>query len=807
MWKNYLKIAWRNLTKKKIFSFINIFGLAISIASCVLICTYLYNELNYDTYSKNSKQLYRVELHLKDNGSVTVFPNVDVAVGNGIKEAFPEVTASTRLLPMPGIYMKYGNNQFKERSLATVDSNFLKLFSIPLLEGDEDKALVEPNSAVISKAIAKKYFGNEPALGKTLELSGQTPLLVTGVIDKVPDNSHFHYDIFISTSTFPYAKAQTWGNVGWSTYLLLNKNTDVARLESKFPDLVREHIVPEIQHDMDLSLAQAQKSFEKFKFQLRPIKSIHLHSHTKYELEPNSDIRYVYIFGTLVFFILALACVNFTNLATASANQRSREVGIRKVLGSNRKPLIFQFLSESILIALLAMLLALALIYFVLPWFNQISEEQKTIWFFLQPLSLLFILSFTLFVGLLAGIYPAFFLSSFKPVKILKGNNGEKTGSKSLLRNGLVVFQFSISMILIIATAIAYQQLSYMQNKKLGYNKEQVILIPDSYLLGNNQQAFRQKLLQDSRISNVSISTGIPSTPNMQGSQVYSKGSQQEEAKAEIHTNIYNVDYAYIPTMGMHILEGRNFSKKFGSDSTAVIINEAAVDALGWKKEDAIGRSIVQSGKMIYNVIGVVGNFQYSSAKEEIAPLLMRLNRYPNGTFIVKTNTSDSKAILAAIKDDWESFNTGGAFTYSFLDEDYSNLYKSEERKGQLFSVFSILAIIIANIGLLGLVAYTAERRTKEIGIRKVLGASVNGIIFQLLRDYFKLILIAAMIATPIAWYAMGVWLEDFAYRIDIKWWIFVLASIFTLLIALFTVSFQAIKAAVSNPVKSLRSE
>ncbi|MDT0644543.1 ABC transporter permease [Zunongwangia sp. F363] len=807
MFRNYFKIAWRSIFKRKIFSFINIFGLALSIASCVLICTYIYNELNYDTYSANSDELYRVELHLKDNGSITVFPNIDVAVGNGLKKAFPEILASSRLSPLPDVYLKNGSEQFKEQNLATVDSNFLKLFSIPLIEGNINKALVEPNSIVISKKIGKKYFGNQSAVGKTLELSGKKSLLVTGVIDKVPENSHFNYNIFLSTSTFPYSKGDTWSNIGWTTYLLLNKNTDVAKLESKFPDLVAEHIVPEIQKDMNINLSQARESLNKFQFLLRPVKTIHLYSHTKYELQPNGHIQYIYIFSALVIFILALACVNFTNLSTASAAQRSTEVGIRKVLGSNRKPLIFRFLSESILIALFAMILAFAIIYLALPWFNQISGENRTFWFFLQPLSLLAILGFTIFVGLLAGVYPAFFLSSFKTIKTLKGGTNEILRNKGFLRNGLVVFQFSVSMILIIATMIAYQQLNYMQNKQLGYNKEQVVLIPDSYLLGNQQQTFKQKLLNNSQISNVSIASGIPSDPNLSGSQVYPKSNQEQEANSEIHINIYNIDDSYIPTMGMTMLKGRNFSKEFVSDSTAVIINEAAVKALGWQNENVIDKSIVKSGGYIYNVIGIVKDFQYNSAKENIAPLMMRLNPFSSGTIIVKINTVETKAILSSIQTEWELLNNQGAFSYTFLDKNYDRLYRSEERNGQLFSVFALLAIIIANIGLFGLVAFAAVQRTKEIGVRKVLGSSVPGIILLLTKDFIKLIGIAALFAVPIAWYVMRLWLENFAFRIDIKWWVFLIAGITSMVIALITVSSQAIKAAIQNPVKSLRTE
>ncbi|HET7361466.1 MAG TPA: ABC transporter permease, partial [Salinimicrobium sp.] len=451
MIKNYFKIAFRNIWKNKVFSFINIFGLAVSIASFMLICSYLYKQLNYDTYAEKSDQIYRVELHLTENGGVTVFPTVDVAVGQGIKNAYPEVLASTRLVPAADYYVRYGDKQFKEHKLAIVDSNFLQVFFIPFIEGNAKTALVEPNSIVVTKEFAEKYFGGASALGKSLLLNNRGSLKVTGVIDKIPDNSHFHFDAFISSSTFPFASGKTWSNIGWFTYLVLNENADVQQLESKFPQLVAEHVVPEVQHDMGVSLAQAQKSVNTFVFKLMPLTNIQLYSHTKYELEPGGNIQYVYIFGALAFFILLLACVNFTNLATASAGKRSREVGIRKVLGSLKKQLIFQFLAESVLMAFYALIIALLFIYLLLPWFNSISGEKIDFLFFLNPEVIILMIAFTFVTGIIAGIYPSFFLSSFRTVKVLKGN-GAGGKVKSYLRNALVVFQFGVSIVLIIAT-------------------------------------------------------------------------------------------------------------------------------------------------------------------------------------------------------------------------------------------------------------------------------------------------------------------------------------------------------------------
>ncbi len=804
MLKNYFTIALRNFRKNKIFSIINIVGLSIGLTCFMLIAVFVYSELSYDTYPAEAKNIYRVLLSATGNGDVAVYPRVDAAVGEGIKNAFPGVIASTRLSSRSD-FVKYNDKQFKEDHLAFVDSNFLQMFSIPLIEGNERNALVDPNSIVVSKAFAKKYFGNENALGKTLLIGTQNmPYKVTGVIDKVPYNSHFHFDAFISLSTF-HITNPTWSNVGFFTYILLNKKTDPKKLEAKFPQLVAKYVVPEIQHDMGVSLAEAQKSVNTFIFSLQPLTDIHLYSHTKYELEPNGDIQYVYIFSALALFILLLACVNFTNLSTARAVKRAREVGIRKVMGSVKKQLVFQFLAESVLFTFFSMLFAYLLIFLLLPYFNQLANKNIGFDFFLSFPSILVMLAISFAAGILAGIYPAFFLSSFNAIKVLKGASFSQGTQRKPLRSSLIVFQFFVSIALIIATIIVYQQLHYMQNKKLGYDKAQVLFLPDARLLGKNQTAFKQKLLQDNRVVAATIARSVPGSEFMDGTEIYPRNENGNGT--EIHANIYHVDYDYLRTLGIHIIKGRNFSKDFSTDSAAgVVINEAAVRELGWTNDNAVGKSIVRSGQQEFKVIGVVADFNYASAKQKIAPLMMTLGNNFGG-LIIKIKTTDVKGFLADLKKQWDAFNPSGPLEYNFLDETFAALYASEIRTQQIFSAFAILAIIIATLGLFGLSAFVIEQRTKEIGIRKVLGASVQNVLLLVSKEFLLLVGIAFIISVPVTWWAMHTWLQDFAYRINISWWIFLAAGITALLIAMFTISFQAIKAAIANPVKSLRTE
>jgi putative ABC transport system permease protein len=806
MFRNYFLIAGRNIMKNKIFSFINIFGLALGLTCCMLIASFLYDELSFDRYPLLAKQIYRVGLHVTGNGEVVEYPGVDIAVGKGIKDAFPEVESFTRINSAATGFVRFGDIEFKEQHLAFVDPNLFRNFSIPLLAGQDNMALSAPNTVVITKAFAKKYFGNEQPIGKILNFTSQGLFKVTGLIDKIPDNSHFHFDAFLSLATIEPRLYPTWSNVGWYTYLVLNKNADPKKLEARLPELVAVHVVPEIQHDMGVSLAEAQKSINNFIFFLQPLQDIHLHANSKYELESNGDIHYIYIFGALAFFILLLAGINFTNLSTAGSASRSKEVGIRKVMGSLKIQLVSQFLGESILLSCFAALLAFFLVSILLPYFNQLSGKHITLQFFLHFWFILGLLGLVLLVGVLAGIYPAFFLSSVKTIPVLKGIVSEQPAKRGRFRQGLVVFQFAISTSLIIATIIVYQQLNFMQSKKLGYDKEQVLVIQDSRMLGSHEEAFRQQLLKDSSVLRASISWSLPASADMGGTEIFGKGMAQQGNSKEIHTNIYNIDVDYLATLGIRLKSGRNFSPSFPTDSFGILINEAAVRELGWTGQDPLGKTIVRSGRKEYKVLGIVEDFHYASAKQAIAPLIMMLGNN-SGSIIVKVRASNIPQFLTDLKNQWADFNTGGPLAFYFLDDHFAALYASEHKTGQIFTNFAIIAILVASLGLFGLSALSAIQRTKEIGIRKVLGASVQQVLYLLSREFMLIILVALLIAVPVTWWLMHRWLEDFAYRIRIPLWIFALAGLISIFVALLTVSFQSIRAAIANPVKSLRSE
>ncbi|HWB28748.1 MAG TPA: ABC transporter permease [Chitinophagaceae bacterium] len=805
MLKNYFKTAVRNLSRNKIFSLINISGLAIGLACCLLIAVFVYDELSYDKYAPGAAQLYRVDVGVVGNGNEEVYPNVDVAVGQGMKDAFPEIEAFTRVTGQSQAYVQYKDKQFKEEKLTFADSNFLQMFSIPVIEGDEKNALRDPNSIVITKPFAEKYFGDEEPIGKLLSLNTGQVYKVTGVINEIPANTHFHFDALISLSSRPDTHP-TWSNIGFYTYLRLKKGTDPEKLQAKFPQLVAKYVVPEVQRDMGITLAEAQKSVNTFRFSLLPVTDIHLHSDTKYEIEANGDINYVYIFSALAVFILLLACVNFTNLSTASSAKRAREVGIRKVMGSAKKQLVMQFLTESVLLTVCSMILALGIVGLLLPFFNQVAGKHISFGFFVQLPVLCAVLALCLLVGIIAGIYPAFFISSFKPVKVLKGASAQGSGRKSVLRSSLVVFQFFVSTALIIATIVVYRQLHYMQDKKLGYDKDQVLVLPDARLLGAGQDAFEQQVLKDNHVIHASISRGAPAAGVMNGTEIYGHDDATGKDSKEIHSNIYNIDYDYVPTLGMHIVQGRNFSKEYSTDSFGVVINEAAARDLGWGDANAIGKTIIRSGQHKFKVIGVVADFHYASVKQKIAPLMLLLGSNYGG-LILKIKTTDVPGFLATLKNEWNSFNAKGPFSYYFLDDKFAALYASEQKTGQIFTSFAIIAIVIASLGLFGLAAFITEQRTKEIGIRKVLGASVQQVLVLVSKEFIYLVGIACLIAIPVTWWAMSVWLQNFAYRVEIAWWVFAVAGTVAVLIALFTVSSQAIKAATANPVKSLKSE
>jgi len=811
MLRNYYKIALRYLRQNKTFSLINLSGLAIGLACCILISLYIYDELHYDTYPADAGQIYRVGINVLGNGNVVSYPAPDVAVGEGIKRNFPEVKDFTRMLMMGEIYLKNKDKQFKETRLARIDPNFLTIFSLPLIEGNPATALAQPGSIVLTEDMARKYFGSQEAMGQSLEI-GTTAYKVTGIMRPMPGNSHFHLDGFTSMLDMHIVN-QTWSNIGWYTYLVLNKGADPKAIEAKMPQLVAKYVVPEVQHDMGVSLAEAQKSINTFVFFLQPLRDIHLHSNTKYEIEANGDVQYVYIFSALAVFILLLACVNFTNLATASSAKRSKEVGIRKVMGSLKNQLIGQFLTESVILTFLSLVLALGLVWLLLPYFNQLAGKHFYIQDLLNWKVVAALVGLGLAVGVCAGLYPAFFLSSFNAIRVLKGRLTANTqGGRISLRSGLVVFQFFVSTALIIATLVVYRQLHFMQNQRLGYDKEQVLYVQDTYLIGarDARYAFRQTLAGDSRVINASMGTDVPGSPTMDGSQIFPKNRVGNESDVEIHTNIYHVDYDYLSTMGMKMVRGRYFSRDFPSDSFATVINEAAVRDLGWSHTDPIGKMIVRSGQHEYKVVGVVADFHYASLKQKIAPLMMLLERphdRPGAGLIIKVSTAGVASFLKDLEKRWKTLSPGAPFSWYFLNDQFAHLYAAEQRTGQIFGVFASLAIIIACLGLFGLAAYTTEQRAKEIGIRKVLGASVRQVLVLVTKEFLLLVGVAFVVAVPVTWWAMHAWLQDFAYRTTINGWVFGLAGGMTVLIALVTVSFRAVQAAVANPVNSLRSE
>ncbi|MFT3750367.1 MAG: ABC transporter permease [Agriterribacter sp.] len=803
MFKNYLKTAWRNIRKHKLFSFINILGLAIGIATFFIIMLYVQDEMSYDRFNKKAGRIARIIFQANVNGGKINESVVMAPVAQTLKNDFPEVEDATRIVNTGMPKVQYNGKIFKNDRLAMVDPNIFSVFTLPMIKGDAATALLQPHNIVLTKTTAEKYFGTDDALGKMLLINGDSALYkVTGVMADIPANSHFYFEILASMASYPDATSDSWMYGGFHTYILLKPGADIKKMESRLPAMVEKYMGPQIQTQMGLSLEQFRTKGNQLGFTLQPLTAIHLNSNTSNEFEPGGNISYVYIFAGVAIFMLIVACINFINLSTAGASKRAKEVGVRKVAGSGRFDLIKQFLSESVLITFFALAVAFLLVKIFLPAFNHISEKELS--FTIKPV--LAFIGLGLVVGLTAGIYPAFYLSSFKPILVLKGKVA--TGNKTFgLRSGLVVFQFFISVALIIGTIVVYQQMKFIQNKDLGYNKEQLITIPNSYLLGNKEQVFKQQLLQDPRVTGATVSFYKPAGPSYYNNALaYPQGND----RLIVNGVDYHIDDQYIPVMGMHMVSGRNFSKDFATDSSAIILNETAATALGWNAETALNKTLIRQNSQrgnnyAYHVVGVVKNFNFKSLHENITPLFMTL--YPEGGLIFKIKTADVAGLLDAMKTTWDSYKTGEPFEYNFMDDLYNKTYAAEQKTGTVLNIFSLLTIFIACLGLFGLVTYTAEQRTKEIGIRKVLGASVSQVTQMLSKDFLKLVLIASLIAFPVAWWGMSTWLQSFAYRINISWWVFVVAGIAALLIALLTVSFQAIKAAVANPVEALRSE
>jgi putative ABC transport system permease protein len=815
MLRNYLVVALRNLIRNRAFSAINITGLALGLATCLLIGLYVGHELSYDRFHEKADRIVRVVFRGQMNGEKMREAVVMAPVAGTLRADFPEIEAATRIRGDGKPRVTYGGKTFSEEELAYVDSNFFEVFTLPLRKGDARTALRRPNTLVLSATTARKYFGDADPLGKVLTFKGSGAVYtVTGVMDDVPSNSHFHFDLFASMAGFPEATETNWLRSNFYTYLVLPEGYDYRRLEAKLPQVVERHMGPALEKMTGTSLAQFRKNGNNIGLFLQPLTDIHLYSDLTptTEMEPGGDARYVYVFGAIAIFMLLLACINFTNLSTAGAARRAKEVGVRKVMGSARGALVRQFLTESALLTALSLLLALVLVYAALPLFNQFSDKTLNLDLLRTPWFLPGLVALGLLVSLLAGGYPAFFLSSFQPIATLKGGAVRVgAGRHSLsLRSGLVVFQFFVSVSLIIGTVVVYQQLRYIQHTRLGYDKEQVLVVQNTWMLGGqNEEVLRQKLLQDARVVNASISGYLPAGPSNNGlAAVQPDGNELRMTRVAS----YGVDHRYLPTLGMQLAAGRNFSPHFPTDSTAVLINETAARTFGWT-EDPLQHFITLppmpgSGNPVrkYRVVGVVRDFHFRSLHEPIGPLMM-FRGGNGGSIVAKVRTPDVTGLLASLKKEWSAFGTEEPFRYSFLDQSYQATYEAELKTGQILALFAGITVFVACLGLFGLAAFTAERRTKEIGVRKVLGASVGSIVVLLSRDFLKPVGIAIALASPVAWYAMHQWLEDFAYRTDIGWWVFAVAALLAVVIALLTVSYQSIKAALTNPVKSLRNE
>ncbi|MBO3698432.1 ABC transporter permease [Roseivirga sp. E12] len=806
MIKNYLKVAFRNLLRNKFYSILNISGLAIGIACCLLIVLFVTDELSYDRYYDNSENTYRLTMAGALNGSAFDLAVVGDVVGKTLVEDFPEVIEYVRFRQNGSPFIRSGENIFKEEKYVWADQSVIDIFDLVIVSGDPSTALSAPKSLMMSETAAKKYFGDQEAIGQQVEFGQAKDYRVTAVYKDIPSNTHFDFDVIGSLLTLDESRQNMWMNMNFQTYVVLTPGADLAKMAAQFPDMLKKYIGPEVKKFLNIEWEEMEQAGSSLAFALQPVVDIHLTSDLQGELDANSDKSYVYIFSAIAFFILLIACINFMNLATARSAHRAKEVGVRKVLGSVKSQLIYQFLAESILISFISFVLAVGIAYLALPFFNDLSAKQLVIPFE-NPLFLGSIFAGVLLVGFLAGSYPAFFLSAFKPVTVLKGSlsNGMKSGA---LRSVLVVIQFCTSIFLVIGTLVILNQLEFIQNKNLGFDRDQVLIVNDAYLARGNTAALKTKIESFPEVKSASLSGFLP-TPSNNNMNLYFNGVVPSEGTQVIMSS-WTVDYEYLETLGIDLIEGRNFSRDFATDSTAIIINEAALKELeieGDPLGKIIGTFVSNEGDIQgFTIVGIVKDFHYQTLKSKIGPLALQLGN-STGLLNLKVNTRDYAGLLGKLESSWMELAPNQPFETSFLDDRFNRMYDAEQRLGKIFGVFATLTIVVACLGLFGLAAYTAENRIKEVGIRKVLGASVGQIVFLLSRDMGKLVLIAFIFGAPLAWYAMNNWLQGFEYRTSIGWTIFAMTALGSLFIALITMSYQSLKAAVSNPVKSLRTE
>ena len=787
MFKNYFKVALRNIRRHPGYSIINIAGLAIGLACCLFILIWVLDELNYDKFHENAPYLYRVEENQYYSGRVYHVTVTPYPLAPAIKADFPEIIEATQYVGVGGQLIRYGEKAFFETGIRAVAPAFFRMFTFPFVKGDSNTALDDPFSLVISEEMAEKYFGEEDPIGKVFSVNNTYDMKVSGVMKNVPNNSYLQFDMVI-----PYALLEKVGAVSDSmgsnsilTFVQLQKGASLQQINDKIRGFIKKH-VPDSVTDLELALYS----------------KIHLHQYFGYGRDMG-QIKYVYIFSVIALFVLMIACINFMNLSTARSANRAKEVGVRKVAGALKSHIIRQFYGESVIYAFIALVFAVIIVVLLMSPFNNLSGKELSLGILGNWMILAGFIGVTLFTGLVAGSYPALFLSSFQPVWVIKGNLKSGAGS-SLFRRILVVVQFALSIFLIIGTVVVYNQLHYMKNRDIGYDKEHLVYIPMRGQTGRFYEALKNALVRDPRILNV---TGSNHRPSNIGSNSGGANWDGKDPDQVVLIGISSVDYDYIETIGIELKEGRSFSKEYGTDQTeAFIVNEEVAKLMG--KESVAGENFSFAGRD-GNIIGVMKNFHYYSVRNKIEPLAIYLRPAAQGFSytLIRIAPENISASLDFVKDTWQKVVPDFPFEYRFLVEDFEYYYRSEERMGGLLKYFSILAVFIACLGLFGLASFTAEQRTKEIGIRKVLGASASQITLLLCREFFVLVLLANIISWPVAYFVMRNWLQDFAYRTSLGMLTFVLTMVLALIIALLTVSFQAVKAAVANPVDALKYE
>ena len=799
MFRNYLNVILRNLLRYRGYSAINVLGLAIGLASCILILLYVQDELSYDQHHERKDRIYRIVVTTTAEGRTDEWARTPSAWAPVLKEEYPEIEQFTRWKPPNTSWLiGYNEKRYEEKFFIFADSSVFDIFTIPLVQGNPRTALAEPHTVVVSETMAELIFGNENPVGKVVSVDDTYMFTVTGIMRDMPTSSHFHADFLASFSTLAasgiYNEPTTIQNMDRTLYTYLP---------------IKEGYAPE---DLEVKLRQFPERYlgerletlgMEFKPYLQPLTDIHLHSNLKLELKANSDIRYVYIFTSLAVFILLIACVNFMNLSTARSARRAREVGIRKVLGARRVQLTGQFIGESVLFSFIALAVALVLVHLILPEFSRFSGKElemdyESTW--LMPV----LLAITLCTGIVAGGYPAFVLSSFRPVAVLSGVL--KAGvSQSFLRKALITFQFVASIIMIVGTVVILAQLEYMRNKKLGFDKEHVVVVrlPDNEAV-QGYPAFKDKVLQYPEIVNLSTTTSVPG--RLTATSFIQPDGYIVEDTPLISTIWTGFDF--VETMGIKIVSGRSFSRSVASDDYSVLVNETAVSTFGW--EDPIGKVFTYTHTPDYppmHVVGVMADFHYHSLHQRIEPLLILFWEGGN-TMVVRLSSQSLARGLEILQDQWrESYPNHPVMESYFLDQDLDQKYAAEQRLGSVFIAGTVLSILIACLGLLGLASYMAEQRTREIGVRKVLGATISNVILLLPKDFTRLILIAFVVGVPISYYIMQEWLEDFPYRIEMGLWVFILTGLAAMLITWLTVGYHALKAATANPADALRSE